>query len=240
MDKAYILQEIRRTAAANGGKPLGSQRFAAETGIQKTDWVGKLWARWNDALREAGFAPNQLQQAYDKKVLLEKYAKLAQKLGRLPPAYDLRLEKHNDPDFPSHNVFSDRLGTKAELVQQLLQFCQGREGYQDVIRLCEAYVPRNQIPSDEAAPQEENFGFVYLLKSGRFYKIGKSNAVGRREYELGILLPQPVIKVHEIRTDDPGGIEAYWHKRFEAKRQSGEWFDLDAKDVAAFKRRKFM
>jgi hypothetical protein len=27
-------------------------------------------------------------------------------------------------------------------------------------------------------------GFVYLIKSGRFYKIGRSNAVGRREREL--------------------------------------------------------
>ncbi len=83
-------------------------------------------------------------------------------------------------------------------------------------------------------------GFVYLLKSGRFYKIGKTNAAGRRERELAIQLPEKAATAHVIKTDDPTGIEAYWHKRFEAKRRHGEWFELDRADVLVFKRRKFM
>ena len=83
-------------------------------------------------------------------------------------------------------------------------------------------------------------GYVYLIKSGRYYKVGKTNAMGRREYELAIQLPEKATTVHTIKTDDPAGIEAYWHRRFDPKRKNGEWFDLDAADIAAFRRRKFM
>jgi hypothetical protein len=53
-------------------------------------------------------------------------------------------------------------------------------------------------------------------------------------------MPESLKVIYEIKTDDPTGIEAYWHKRFEAKRKNGEWFDLSREDISAFRRRKFM
>ena len=53
-------------------------------------------------------------------------------------------------------------------------------------------------------------GFVYLTKFGRHFKIGRTNAVGRRERELAIQLPEKSRTVHVIETDDPDGIEAYY------------------------------
>jgi len=52
-------------------------------------------------------------------------------------------------------------------------------------------------------------GFVYLLRFGKNYKIGRTNVVGRRLRELAIQLPQKPKMVHVIETDDPEGIEQY-------------------------------
>jgi hypothetical protein len=59
--------------------------------------------------------------------------------------------------------------------------------------------------TDVNTPEQEVIGFVCLLRSGRYYKIGKTNAAGRRERELAIQLPEKAQTVHLIRTDDPAG-----------------------------------
>jgi hypothetical protein len=241
VNKAHILDEIIRTTAANGGVPLGEARFEAETGIKRRDWYGKHWARWGDAIREAGFAPNEFTTAFETEFLFEQYARYAQELGRLPTAAELRLKRRSDANFPSDEPFT-RFGTKAALVKKLLDYCRSHPVFSSVVNLCEEYLRSNKAttPAGKSASEEVVIGDVYLLKSGRFYKIGGSNSAGRREYELSIQLPERVELVHVIRTDDPLGIEEYWHKRFAAKRLNGEWFDLNAADVAAFKRRKTM
>src|SRR5262249_12309967 len=152
-------------------------------GIKASDWLGVYWARWGDALREAGFAPNHFQLAYDKTELLVKYAQLSQELGRLPSSGDARLKAHIDKTFPSHGTMH-RLGTKSEMVKQLLVYCRSHTGYEDVVKLCEAYSPpKPEVSTDDHAATDVTIGFVYLVKSGRYFKIGRSNATGRRTYE---------------------------------------------------------
>jgi hypothetical protein len=238
--KTHILDEIECTAEANGGQALGRQRFYAETGIKETDWSGKYWVRWSDALREAGYAPNQFQPAYGEQFLLTELAAFVQELGHFPVIAELKLRARQDPEFPSHNTFA-RFGGKAKLAARLIKFCQEHEGYDDVAAICTPISLDSEPEStSNATERHEAFGSVYLLKFGRHYKIGRTNSVGRRERELAIQLPERAVLVHSIKTDDPTGIEAYWHARFKDKRRNGEWFELSATEVSVFKRRRFM
>jgi hypothetical protein len=238
LNKEQILIEIRRTASANGGNALGSRKFEAETGLKTYDWLGKFWARWSDALAEAGFAPNQLQGAYDTVALLQMYVGLARELGRLPTANDLRLKDRKDPTFPNQKVF-ERLGTKQELIQQVLKYAREQTALDDVIAMCEAYTPRSAQVAEGHVVQEM-LGYVYLVQHGarREYKIGRTNNALRREGEIAVELPEKVRPIHVIATDDPVGIEAYWHRRFADEdscdgRCTNSDHTLDACDVRA-------
>ncbi|MEY2536588.1 MAG: hypothetical protein QOG67_328 [Verrucomicrobiota bacterium] len=241
MTKAHILEQIRRTTAANGDTPPGRARFFKETGIGEPDWLGKYWVRWSDAIREAGYEPNKMRGAYTEAFLLDKLVALVQELGHFPVRAEYQMKTRSDATFPNHKTFQ-RIGSKAQLVAKLIAHCRSRGGLESIIAICDLSSTSDRLAPDQDTRDKTEYGFVYLLKSGRFYKIGRSNAAGRRERELAIQLPEKATNIHVIRTDDPTGIEAYWHNRFAAKRRrkDAEWFDLDASDIRAFRRRTFM
>jgi hypothetical protein len=202
MTKEHILSEIRRTASANGGAPLDVQRFFNETGIKQSDWDGRFWARWGGALIQAGFQPNEFNTARTGEDLLDNLAGLVRELGRFPVLPEIKLKARTDPTFPSNTPFR-RLGGECTLAVQLEKFCRDR-GENDLAELCAVAAER-----DASEDAEDELGYVYLMKAGRFYKIGRTNALGRRERELVIQLPEAAKVVHSIKTDDPTGIEEY-------------------------------
>lgn len=141
-----------------------------------------------------------------------------------------------DQTFPSHTTFS-RFGGKQKLIAAISLFCKTHKGNEDIIALCKQYEESKQLTAPEhPSSLRVPTGFVYLMKSGRRYKIGHTNSVGARERQLAIQIPIPPRTIHRIETDDPTGVETCWHKRFAAKRGKGEWFDLSPEDVEAFKR----
>ncbi len=168
IDKEHVLSEIRRTAEENGGKPLGRVRFAAATGIRESDWSGRYWARWNDAVREAGLEPNRKQGRSDDEANLEQLALEARRLGHLPTFAELKLRRREDPTFPGVGVFA-RLGSKRALASRLARYCEADPDYTDVL---EIVLPILDEPEEAESPNDGGGeklepGFVYLLKAGR-------------------------------------------------------------------------
>jgi len=234
MDRQAILDIIRRTAESNGGIPLGTDRLA-QLGVTPTVW-GRYWARIGDAQRDAGLTRNTRQTPHPDEDALERLVRLARELGAFPTSRDIVVKRGRDRDFPSHRVFR-RLGPKSRLASLLSEYARNHPGHEDITELCASHL----LPDSRPVPRQATvqFGSVYLLQGpGRRYKIGRTNAFGRRRRELSIQLPFDTRKIHVIETDDPEGVEAYWHRRFSLKRINSEWFELDAEDVAAFRRWK--
>ena len=232
--REHILGEIRRLATANGGQPPGKKTFLRETGIAEHQWSGRIWARWSDALAEAGLEPNRIQHRFDSNEMLGKIAEACRHYDHLPTVAELNLYKRSNPGFPSTKAITSHFGSRDGVIAALASYAQSGENNEDIL----AMLP--EIASTSAQPRpRQTEGFVYLIKSGDFYKIGRGDDLERRVKQITVALPDKATLVHSIRTDDPPGIEAYWHRRFAEKRANGEWFKLSSLDVSAFKKRKF-
>jgi len=147
----------------------------------------------------------------------------------------LKLLRRQDDGYPSQRTFTDRFGTFSRLRSEARRWAKQQGQFVDVLEI---------LPTESEDIEEQNHsascdGWVYLLKSGDHYKLGRGKDLERRIKQDAVALPEEISLVHAIRTDDPPGIETYWHRRFSDKRVRGEWFKLSAQDVRAFKRRKF-
>lgn len=75
-------------------------------------------------------------------------------------------------------------------------------------------------------------GFVYLLKSAHYYKIGKSEDVEARIKSLQTSTPHKIQLIHKFRTNEDNEAESLLHKVFKNKgMRSGEWFNLTGIDI---------
>ena len=197
-----------------------------------SEWYGKHFRSWGDALLEAGYNPNKKQRKLPSEQVLRKYAEAVRYFGRIPTEIDIRMYTRSRPDVPGHSTFRNHFGNKSGLVAALAKWVRENKEFSDLVAL----LPESK---HHEAPVQVTEGFVYLLKSGNHYKIGRSDQLERRVKQISVSLPEAVTLEHSIRTDDPAGIEAYWHRRFAEKRAKGEWFRLSPGDVRAFKRRKY-
>jgi hypothetical protein len=75
-------------------------------------------------------------------------------------------------------------------------------------------------------------GYIYVLKSGEFYKIGKTVNPHGRFMQISPVMPEPVEVVGLYYDPDIAAAESALHEYFSARRVNGEWFRLAPEDLA--------
>ncbi len=79
-------------------------------------------------------------------------------------------------------------------------------------------------------------GFVYLFYCNGKYKIGRSkNPTERMKRMASAIMPFTIERIHSIGCKDAVFAEKQLHKKYAAKREKGEWFNLNDQDVEEIK-----
>jgi hypothetical protein len=179
-----IIEEIRRIATSNNGKPLGLDAFKRLTGIRESDWRGIFWARWNDALLEAGFPPNDMARKTDDEAVFRALVEVMRQVGKFPTVSEYQLFRRNNGSLPSDRAIYRSRSRRLGVLAGFRDWLSTHPECNDVA----LYVPQS-LRSDPAEVSNATDGFVYLTKSGVHFKVGRSDEIERRVKEIRTALP---------------------------------------------------
>src|SRR5262249_38565223 len=177
-----IIETYRALVNERGGVPVGERVFTRETRISRYHWMGGIWRSWSAFQEAAGYSPNDPTQKIADELLLRRFAELALERGEVPTEADLNLKRKEDPSFPGKLVFR-RWGSRDALLTAVSEYCDGKAQFAAVLELLRQ---GNSSRIDHRLDSLRVSGFVYLLRSGKYYKVGRTNATGRRLCELAI------------------------------------------------------
>ena len=91
---------------------------------------------------------------------------------------------------------------------------------------------RRYIPRHERGSYRKGItGYIYVIKSGSAYKIGKALSLKKRALRYITETPDEIELVCSALVSDYTRVEQELHTQFADKRQRGEWFLLDLDDV---------
>ena len=212
-----LLDDLRKISDSLGRVPKASEYDAQ--GKYNSATYSKRFGSWNEALSAVGIEPTKYINIPDD-LLMTNLEEVWLKLGRQPKRREMKRPLSRFSERP----YAQKFGTWKKALTKFVEF---KNSQSEATR-------EGQQQSQSAA------GHVYLIQSGKYFKIGKTNDLGRRSKEIAIELPEASAVIHTIQTDDPYGIEAYCHRRFKDRRKNGEWFELSEDDVRAFRSKSSM
>lgn len=100
----------------------------------------------------------------------------------------------------------------------------------------EYYIPTENLYDKVAVRKKKNtIGFIYILKSGCYYKIGKTKNLKTRITKYITENPAEIEIIHTYKVDDYTNEETRIHNKFQHKRHRGEWYSLSEDDIAYLK-----
>ena len=110
---------------------------------------------------------------------------------------------------------------------------EGRERYDNLLSW--EYDERSKMldnqKKDVRRERKIKSGIIYILKTEKYYKIGKTTNATNRIKTIAIEMPKKPKLVCKYKTNDIDGDEKYLHNQYESKRSNGEWFQLDNEDL---------
>lgn len=242
LTKEEIIEKIQKWANENNGRTPSEKIIKEELEIPRWTWTN-YWTKATDMQRSAELNPQVFDKTkYTKDDLCNKFIEFLREKGHWPSRAELDFKHKQDITFPASGTFYTKLGqiNNGELVESISMYIKNKSGYNDILSICNSLLSglEEKEKSVKSVITNEKHGFVYMFKTGRYYKVGCSEDTARRYRELSSQFPDELKHKHKIETDDPLGVESYWHKRFKSKHIKGEIFNLDAADVKAFKRWK--
>jgi hypothetical protein len=227
-----IIVRLKEAVDRNGGQPPSSRSFLKEAGLNQRDLIRAGWPTYGALLKSQGFQPAVMKRGFTDDEVFRPLAELTVRLGHFPTQSEREVERHRNPAFPSSEAYLRR-GRRAMLEHALRAWCEATHDFSELVPKLKQAAGAAQIPGPIVK------GYVYMLRdgnSGKRVKIGKESVEGARQAAAATWLGNPRA-IHRIATDDPDGIEEYWHERFKkaGKHVVRELFDLLPSDIAAFK-----
>ena len=126
--------------------------------------------------------------------------------------------------------FAALIGARPEEVEQWTHDTLDR----GIIRFETGQKPEPSRPlSEERDPQDRSVGYIYVLRAGEAYKIGKSRQIGARIHSHQSSTPHTLILVMQRKVHEYHATETALHKMFADKEIRTEWFRLTPNDLDA-------